>query len=224
VITSAIRVGDTLDGDGDQGRGFYTEDGGNPYLLSWFVEARGIPEALSRSLKVLRLFLKYRIGLSHDADLSKDISYLLGRAEDSMSSFPVLTMGRDYANGKLYLADGMLECDWHIKKSKAYYDRVRRVGKAIATALQAEYMDNPAYGLNFHQVLTAHPLGGAPMGATKGMGVVDPFGQVFDCPGLYVVDGSALPGPVGPNPSLTIAAFSDRCADRIIYEHKGAGP
>ncbi|HEV2905563.1 MAG TPA: GMC family oxidoreductase N-terminal domain-containing protein, partial [Pyrinomonadaceae bacterium] len=32
VITSAIRIGDTLDGDGDQGRGFYVEDGGNPYL------------------------------------------------------------------------------------------------------------------------------------------------------------------------------------------------
>jgi cholesterol oxidase len=35
VITGAIRVGDTLDGDGPQGRGFYLEDAGTPYLFSW---------------------------------------------------------------------------------------------------------------------------------------------------------------------------------------------
>jgi cholesterol oxidase len=31
-----------------------------------------------------------------------------------------------------------------------------------------------------------------------------------------------MPGPVGPNPSLTIAAISDRAADRIIDQHKAA--
>jgi cholesterol oxidase len=35
-----------------------------------------------------------------------------------------------------------------------------------------------------------------------------------------VVDGSIMPGPVGPNPSLTIAAISDRAADHIIDQHK----
>ena len=39
-------------------------------------------------------------------------------------------------------------------------------------------------------------------------------------PGLYVVDGSVMPGPVGPNPSLTVAAISDRAADHIIDQHK----
>jgi len=33
VITSAIRVGDSLDGDGSTGRGFYMEDAGIPYLF-----------------------------------------------------------------------------------------------------------------------------------------------------------------------------------------------
>jgi cholesterol oxidase len=29
-----------------------------------------------------------------------------------------------------------------------------------------------------------------------------------------------MPGPVGPNPSLTIAALADRFSDRILEEHR----
>jgi cholesterol oxidase len=225
VITSAIRVGDTLDGLGDQGRGFYTEDAGTPYLLSWFAEMSGLPSFLHRSLKFLKMALKYRIGLSHDADLSAEISDLVGSATSTMSSFPVISMGRDFANGSLYLKDNLLDCDWTQKKSREYFDRVRRVSKAIAKALNAEYFDNPSYTY-LHQVLTAHPLGGCPMGLSAEDGVVDSYGEVFGHPGLYVVDGSIMPGPVGPNPSLTIAAISDRAAGRIIEQHKSgkAGP
>jgi cholesterol oxidase len=51
---------------------------------------------------------------------------------------------------------------------------------------------------------------------------VNEHGAVFGCPpGLYVADGSVMPGPVGPNPSLTIAALADRFADPIIAR-KGA--
>jgi cholesterol oxidase len=59
------------------------------------------------------------------------------------------------------------------------------------------------------------------MAPTKDEGVVNPCGEVFDYPGLYVADGSVMPGPVGPNPSMTIAAMSDRFADHIIAQHKG---
>src|SRR6185369_7826758 len=219
VITSAIRIGDTLDGDGDQGRGFYVEDGGNPYLLSWVSEIAGIPAAIPRLFKFARMFLKYRIGLNNDADLSAEIADLLGPAHDSMSSLPILTMGRDYPNGNLYLKRGMLECDWSQKKSQQYFDRVIRVGRSIAKAINAEFLENPAYEY-LHQVLTAHPLGGCPMANSEAEGVVDANGEVFNYPGLHVVDGSMMPGPVGPNPSLTIGAMSDRVADYIIGQKK----
>ena len=219
VITSAIRVGDTLDEMGQQGRGFYVEDGGNPYLFSWFAEISGLPSFLNRSLKFLKMAAKYRLGLQNDANLSAEIADLLGSGASSKSSLPILSMGRDFANGNLYLKGNLLECDWKEKKSKEYFDRVRRVGRAIASALNAEYVDNPSYQY-FHQVLTAHPLGGCPMGFTNEDGVVDSFGEVFGHPGLYVVDGSIMPGPVGANPSLTIAAISNRAADHIIGQHK----
>jgi cholesterol oxidase len=92
--------------------------------------------------------------------------------------------------------------------------------KAIAKTLNAEYMDNPSYRWNFHQVLTAHPLGGCPMAYNPAEGVVNACGEVFGYPGFYIADGSVMPGPVGPNPSLTIAAFADRFADHIIARHK----
>jgi cholesterol oxidase len=54
------------------------------------------------------------------------------------------------------------------------------------------------------------------MGNSASEGVVDSYGQVFNYPGLYIADGSVMPGPVGPNPSLTIAALSNRFAEQII--------
>jgi cholesterol oxidase len=217
VITSAIRLGDTLDGMGEQGRGFYVEDGGNPYLLSWAAELTGFASLLGRAVQFGKMFFKYRLGFNKDADLDSEIAALIGDCGTSKSSLPVLTMGRDIPNGRISYDGKYLDCDWEIKKSQQYYDRVVRVVRGIAGALNAEYMDNPSYQY-FHQVLTAHPLGGCPMGRDKTEGVVDTYGEVFDYPGLYVMDGSILPGPVGPNPSMTIAAVSDRAAEHIIHE------
>ena len=222
VITSAIRFGDRLDEQGESGRGFYVEDGGHPYLLSWMSELSGLSGYLSRSVHFLKIILKYRLGLHNDADLGAEISDIIDVASGSISSFPVLAMGRDIPNAKLFLRGGKyLDCDWTIKNSQSYYDRVRRAGKAIAKALSAEFMDNPSYKWNFHQVLTAHPLGGCAMAENETEGVVSACGEVFGHPGLYVADGSVMPGPVGPNPSLTIAALSNRFAEHIIAEFKG---
>lgn len=222
VITSAIRVGDTLDGNGDQGRGFYVEDGGNPYLLSWGAELADASKMLARALHLGKRYLQYQFNLNNDADLDKEIADVLGECATSKSSLPILTMGRDFADGNLTLnEDGLLACDWTIKKSQEYYDRVLRIGRGIARAIHAEYMENPLYEY-FRQVMTAHPLGGCPMGRDKKTGVVDSWGEVFGHPGLYVLDGSIMPGPVGPNPSMTIAAVSDRAAEHIIDQHKGA--
>jgi cholesterol oxidase len=41
---------------------------------------------------------------------------------------------------------------------------------------------------------------------------VNEWGESFGHPGLYVADGSVLPGPVGANPGMTIAALADRFA------------
>jgi len=62
---------------------------------------------------------------------------------------------------------------------------------------------------------TAHILGGCPMGGDAATGVVDINHQVFNYPGLYVADGSVVPANLGVNPSLTIAAMTERAMSRI---------
>jgi cholesterol oxidase len=62
---------------------------------------------------------------------------------------------------------------------------------------------------------TAHILGGCPMGGDAQTGVVDVNHQVFNYPGLYVADGSVVPANLGVNPSLTIAAMTERAMSRI---------
>ena len=57
---------------------------------------------------------------------------------------------------------------------------------------------------------TAHILGGCCMGHDVSDGVIDHMHRVFNYPGLYVVDGSAVSANPGVNPSLTITALAER--------------
>ena len=60
-----------------------------------------------------------------------------------------------------------------------------------------------------------HPLGTARMGADPATSVIGPDHQVHDTEGLYVVDGSAVPTPLGVNPQVTIMALATRAAEKI---------
>jgi len=60
--------------------------------------------------------------------------------------------------------------------------------------------------------ITSHPLGGCNIGTA-----CDSFGRVKNYRGLYVVDGSAIPGTSGlVNPSLTIAAVAERSLQHLL--------
>ena len=67
----------------------------------------------------------------------------------------------------------------------------------------------------FGMASTAHILGGCPMGRDAQDGVVDARCEVFNYPGLYVVDGAIVPANPGINPSLTIAALAEYAMSNI---------
>ncbi len=218
AITSAVRVADVV--DGGSARGHYVEDCGYPEHLSWVMEALAGPGIARRTVALLARRLAERLTGTRRSDISADVAALLGDTETSVSSMPLLGMGREVPDGRMYLQDGRLEVDWRLDASRAYFNGLTNSMRALAAALNADFSTNPTFWLD--RVVTVHPLGGCPMGQSPDTGVVDAHGQVFGYPGFFVADGSVMPGPVGPNPSLTIAALADRFAEAMIRHHRGA--
>jgi choline dehydrogenase-like flavoprotein len=60
-----------------------------------------------------------------------------------------------------------------------------------------------------------HPLGTARMGLDPATSVIGADHQVHDTPGLYVVDGAAVPTALGVNPQITIMGLATRAAEKI---------
>ncbi|MGA5699058.1 GMC oxidoreductase [Peterkaempfera bronchialis] len=111
--------------------------------------------------------------------------------------------------------------------------RTRRPGRGLLTAEQGHGAPNPVHipegaqaarlladeingfpGTNLGEVLgtplTAHFLGGCPIGDSPDHGVIDPYHRLHGHPGISVVDGSAVSANPGVNPSLTITAQAER--------------
>jgi cholesterol oxidase len=216
VITSAVRGADELDGTGAKGRGFYIEDAGHPEFVNWLVEATQAKGLVKRLARFAWRRITSKFTGDPKSDITEEIQALLGDCSFSSSSMAVLGMGRDVADGKMKLHRGNLDIDWSTKTSKPYFDRINGAMKDIAGELNAKFRVNPTWYLR--RVITVHPLGGCPMGRDEREGVVDSYGEVFNYPGLYVADGSVMPGPVGANPSLTIAALADRTAEQILRQ------
>jgi cholesterol oxidase len=76
----------------------------------------------------------------------------------------------------------------------------RRTNGIPSASINETFLDVP---------LTAHFIGGCPMGRDAAEGMVDDRFRVHGYPGLLVLDGSVLPGNPGVNPSLTIAAIAE---------------
>ncbi|HKE80003.1 MAG TPA: GMC family oxidoreductase [Solirubrobacteraceae bacterium] len=212
VITSTARVPDAL--DGGEGRGFYLQDAGYPQQLAWILHVLAAPKSLWAWRSSASFLVKNWVRGTPDTDVTEHIADLLQSAELSAGGLPLLGMGRDIPDGRMFLRDGHLDLDWNRRRSNDYFARLRTTSRNVARALGGRYADNPIWFLR--RVITVHPLGGAPMGRDASEGVVDAYGNVFGHPGLHVADGSVMPGPVGPNPSFTIAALADRFADQML--------
>ncbi|QPP06950.1 GMC family oxidoreductase [Streptomyces bathyalis] len=122
------------------------------------------------------------------------------------------------------------------------YRKTKGLGKGLLTARQGHGAPNPAYipegaeaarhladdingfaGTNLGELmgmpLTAHFLGGCPIGADADSGVIDPYHRLYGHPGITVVDGSAVSANLGVNPALTITAQAERAMS--LWPNKG---
>ncbi|MGO4459738.1 FAD-dependent oxidoreductase [Streptomyces sp. M-16] len=120
-----------------------------------------------------------------------------------------------------------------LDNSLTTYRKPGGIGKGLLTARQGHGAPNPVQieaatraatllaeeingfpGSNVGELmgtpLTAHFLGGCPIGASPEEGVVDPYHRLYGHPGISVVDGAAVSANLGVNPSLTITAQAER--------------
>ena len=64
-------------------------------------------------------------------------------------------------------------------------------------------------------VVSAHVMGGCPLGADPRHSVVDAAGRHHQLANLYVVDGSLFPTSIGANPQLSVYAIAARLASGL---------
>jgi cholesterol oxidase len=221
VITSTLIGPDDLDGGTTAaGPGFLLQDAGYPGFVDWLMEAADAGGWLHRLLVFAWRRVQAALQSAPRSDISGEFVRLFGDCELSAGSMPLLGMGRDEADGNLSLRKGRggkvyLDVDWKQDLSRAHFERLQQVSKDVARTLGGEFRPNPLTH-KLARLITVHPLGGCAMGRNIDEGVVNEWGEVYNYPGLYVADGSVMPGPVGVNPSLTIAALADRFADGIL--------
>jgi cholesterol oxidase len=198
------------------GHGFLIEDGGLPDILR--AHLRRLPGELAIWRRVLRAIKDIGWG---NAD-RRVVEGLFGWLdfETVRDSLPFLVMGHDAADGSMDLDDdGMLTLNWPHAASmdlwRGIEETVRRISEAPPPGFDGNSVFNPTWALK-KQLITVHPLGGCPMGASPEEGVVDHVGRVFGYPELYVLDAAIVPSAVGANPSKTIGALAERVMDHLI--------
>lgn len=211
VITASVSVPDA---ESPAGRGHYVQDAGAPAFTEWMWQALEVPEDLWRARRTIARRIGERLRGRRDTNLSQELSELLGTSRSSAAMMPLLGLGRDMPSGRMRLRGADLELDWRERDSRAYFDGLAQTTRRLAEAMGGTLKGDTLGALS--RLITVHPVGGCPMGASPRDGVVDRWGEVFGFPGLHVADGAVMPGPVGPNPSLTIAALADRFADRML--------
>lgn len=70
------------------------------------------------------------------------------------------------------------------------------------------------------RVVSAHVMGGCPMGADAKRGVVDANGRYFGLQNLSVHDGSVFPTSIGANPQLSIYGIVSRMNETLLAHVK----
>ncbi|MCX4530528.1 GMC oxidoreductase [Streptomyces sp. NBC_00841] len=109
-------------------------------------------------------------------------------------------------------ATGTVDLNWQtawkqpsIDAAKTIFDRInQKEGTIYRTDLFGTYK---IWGDH----LTYHPLGGAVLNRAT-----DNYGRLHGYVGLYVIDGSLIPGNTSVNPFVTITALAERNIEKII--------
>jgi cholesterol oxidase len=202
-----------------------TDDGSK----NWFIfEEGGYPRQIGAILQLMNphfgLFRAVGKMVTENAfvDGFRSLAGKAGATPRADHTAAFLSMGRDLANGQIRLhpRTSELSIKWDVPSNLALYEAERRLSTDFATAMGGNVAMNPLWRL-FRTPVTVHSLGGCLMADSREVGVTDANGEVYDYPGLFVLDGSILPNATGVNPSHTIAAVAERNIEVVIRRFTG---
>ncbi|MER5846794.1 GMC oxidoreductase [Streptomyces sp. NPDC002012] len=132
--------------------------------------------------------------------------------ETYASFYLAITKNPNRAEFSWNAATGKVDLSWQtswkqpsIDAAKTIFDKINKAeGTIYRTDLFGTYK---IWGDH----LTYHPLGGAVLNKAT-----DNYGRLHGYSGLYVIDGSLLPGNTSVNPFVTITALAERNIEEII--------
>lgn len=199
-------------------RGYLLQDGGYPLLGDWVSEAVGL-KPVRRLVQSALTLARARLSRTPRTQVSARFSEAIGQSRESRTLLPILGIGRDLPGGVMTLreardGDTELDVSWDSSHSQPIFARIEDGMRRVAAGMDGTFYRGPSALVS--RMTSVHPLGGAPMSNDPERGVVDAWGEVWGYPGLFVADGSVMPGSVGVNPAMTIAALSERFADRVL--------
>ena len=174
-------------------------DGGRRRSLRFVAQAARHPMRLARALSVRRWSERTVIGLVMQ---SLDNSITVSARRHKM----LPRLGFDEVGLTSRQGHGAPNPSW----IPVGHDAVRRLARHLSVATGVPAEAGGAVGDVVGVPLTAHFIGGCPIGATPQRGVVDPYHRLHGHPGVHVVDGSTVSANLGVNPALTITAQAER--------------
>ncbi|WP_113699829.1 GMC oxidoreductase [Nonomuraea lactucae] len=109
-------------------------------------------------------------------------------------------------------ATGRVDLNWQTSWKQPSIDMARTIFDKI-NAKEGTIYRTDLFGVYkiWGDQLTYHPLGGAVLDRAT-----DNYGRLTAYPGLYVIDGSLIPGNTSVNPFVTITALAERNIEKII--------
>ena len=184
-------------------------DGSN--ALKWFfsLSARGSERNL---IRIFRLFVKT---ISHPWTFIKTVFNF--KWSTGLIIFLVMQHLENYMQfiwRKSFLGGKMIVKNTGNQKVPAYIEIGQKVMEAYAKQTGG-IAQNIILEILFNRPTTAHILGGCPMSDSISSGVIDDLYRVYGYPDMYVIDGSAIQGNPGVNPSLSILAIAEYAMDQI---------
>jgi cholesterol oxidase len=129
-----------------------------------------------------------------------------------ISLYLAITKNPNRARFAFNSGTGKVDLTWQTAQNQPAIDAAKRVFDKI-NARQGTIYRTDLFGVykTWGDDLTYHPLGGCVLNQAT-----DNYGRLPGYPGLYVVDGSLIPGSTGVNPFVTITALAERNLDRIL--------